>query len=522
LFDGHARFLLPPFYSEPGVAVGFGFDDGAFEHAEGTVTFKPTLPLSPPLVFLHAVGVALSTGPLKLTGGVELEGGPSILGQAALRMTALPPKGLVFTLADPSTLRATGKLAVVSIPVASGFVEYSTAGFVSFGGGLDWSVPHLIGVKALIPPKGGFLDLTSGAFMAKAVGKGTMLDFPFGEVDVVLSSKGAGACLAVKVGIPPVFVHVRAGAKWGQAPTVVPGLSSCDLGSYEVSKSARRRLSSAAAARSFTLPAGLEQATVAVAGSGGAPVVSVKGPGVSIATPTGDRRAARKGNAAILVSPEAKTTYVLLSSPKPGRYTVSERAGSKIAKLRVAQGLPAWSLKVRVTGNGRARVLEYTSSKLGNRTVELFERAGGAFSRIGPAAGPRGTIRFTPAAGPAGRRNIVALVSLDGVPSGERVVGSYANHGQGGLGRPARLRVTRGFSTLGAGWDSVAGAARYVVRVQLDDGRQLTFVRPPGKRTVRVAGLRPATTGTVTVQALGADGRRGPLATAPVARARGK
>ncbi len=524
LFEGKARFLLPPFYSEPGVAVSFGFDNGKFKHAEGTVTFQPPLPLAPPFASLNAVGVALSASPLKLTGGVEILAGPPVLGKAAVRITALPQSGLSFELGDPAVLRATGKLAVVEIPFANGFVEYRTNGVLTFGGGLAWGVPNLVDLTAGIPPGGGFVDLKSGAFMGKALGKGSLIGLPVGSAEVVLSSKGAGACLETTIGKSPfaVTVHARAGAKWGQIPVVTPGLSSCDLGAYEVTKTAGRMLS-VAQARRFVLPAGLEQATVALTGTTGPPLVTVKGPGgVSLSSAAdGAPQVAHKGAVALYSSAGARTTYLMLAKPKAGTYTVTEKAGSPAIKnARIAQGLPAVQVTAKVTGTGGKRLLAYTASALGGRTVELYERARGAFSRLGAVKGPKGTIAFVPAPGPAGRREIVALTSIGGIPSGQRVIATYVASRSAAPGRPALPRVVRRGVSLSVTWAPVANATRYAIRARLDDGRRLLFVRPPTKRNVRIAGLRASTKGTVTVQALGPDGRPGPAATVAVGRTR--
>ena len=102
VFEGSATFLLPPAYANPGAHVSFGFVNGQFKHAEGSVPFDPPLALAPPWAYLRQIGLALSTDPLKIGGGVELIGGPQILGSAALAIDALPPQGFSFTFSDPA------------------------------------------------------------------------------------------------------------------------------------------------------------------------------------------------------------------------------------------------------------------------------------------------------------------------------------------------------------------------------------------------------------------------------------
>src|SRR5262249_11554376 len=152
LFDGQATFLLPPTFAAPGVHVGFGFVDGKFKHAEGS--FPLQLPLFPPWLYLQQIGLALSTDPLTIKGGVELSGGPKIRGEAAVDIAALRADGGGFTasLGDPAVFSLAGKMRVVGLPFASGSISYSTDGLVKFSGGLDFTAPLGLGhVTAGIP-----------------------------------------------------------------------------------------------------------------------------------------------------------------------------------------------------------------------------------------------------------------------------------------------------------------------------------------------------------------------------------
>ena len=202
VFEGSATFLLPPAYTAPGAHVSFGFLNGAFKHAEGSIGFTPPLALAPPYAYLDAIGLALSTDPLKIAGGVGLSGGPQIGGKSAIKINALPPaNGFSFTFSDPAVLRISGAMSVVDVPFAHAFIEYRTSGLFKFGGGLDFNVFGLASITAGVPegpPLGpGFVDLTDGRFNAPVSGD-VCVPAGCGFIDVgaqgVISSRGFGAC----------------------------------------------------------------------------------------------------------------------------------------------------------------------------------------------------------------------------------------------------------------------------------------------------------------------------------------
>jgi hypothetical protein len=248
--------------------------------------------------------------------------------------------------------------------------------------------------------------------------------------------------------------------------------------------------------------------------------VTVRGPDGFAITSTPVGTVSKQGSAAAFASSASRTTYVMLSRPAGGGYTISESAGSSaIGSVRIARGLKTLAMKVRVTGKGSKRRLVYKASAHAGAAVELFERAPKSFSRIGAVTQRIGTIRFTPAAGPAGRRQIVALTSVAGVPVEQRVVATYVAPPPGKPGRPGSVRVSRRATAMQITWTPALRATQYLVHVRLDDGRRLVFLRSRATRRVNVSGLRAATTGTITVQALG-GGTRGPISRAAVRRAR--
>ncbi|MCW2992241.1 MAG: domain containing protein, partial [Solirubrobacterales bacterium] len=506
VFEGSATFLLPPSYSDPGAHVSFGFVDGKFKHAEGSIPFDPPLALAPPWAYLRQIGLALSTDPLKIGGGVELIGGPQILGTSAVTIDALPPQGFSFTFADPAILKISGSMSVVDIPFASGFVEFRTNGLFKFGGGLDFTAPlDLFSITAGVPtgpPLGpGFIDLSDGRFNAPVSGD-VCVPAGCGFIDIgsdgVISSSGFAACGEYLISEDPdIGVSAGFGYHWGGDVDVFGGWGGCDVAPYAVSAPAR---AAAAGPLTVDVAAGLPQENITVTGTGGAPRITVTAPDGEVVA-SGPGGAPAKGKHMVVYSqPKASATTVLIGQPVAGQYKVEAQPGSPpIARLGTANGLPEPAVTAKVGGKGHTRTLAYTVKPLPGQTVRFVERSAGAGADLGAAKGAKGTLRFSPADGPKGKRDIVAMVDQNGAPRRQLVVAGYVAPGPVRPGRPAFVRAKRSGGGLKVSWGRAAHAARYVVRIRLHDGTSKLFVLPAAKRSVTIRGVATRTFGSITV-----------------------
>ena len=79
------------------------------------------------------------------------------------------------------------------------------------------------------------------------------------------------------------------------------------------------------------------------------------------------------------------------------------------------------------------------------------------------------------AAGPAGKREIVAKIEQDGRPREEIKVASYVAPKERMPGKPRLLRARRAGSAVLVRWASVPGAVAYNAVVTTSDGRKLSF-----------------------------------------------
>lgn len=515
VFEGSARFLLPPGYSDPGAKVSFGFVNGEFKHAEGTLGFDPPLALAPPWAYLRQIGLALSTDPLKIGGGVELIGGPQILGKSAVSIDALPPQGFSFTFADPAILKISGSMKVVDIPFASGFVEFRSNGLLKFGGGLDFTGPlGLFSITAGVPtgpPLGpGFVDLSDGRFNGPVSGD-VCVPAGCGFIDIgahgVVSSSGFAACGEFLISeTPEVGVSAGFGYHWGGDPDVFGGFGGCDIAPYAVSAPAR---AAQAGPLTVDVKAGLEQENITVTGTGGAPRITVTAPDGEVVA-SGPGGAPAKGTHMVVYStPQAKATTVLIGKPVPGQYKVEAQPGSPpIARLGHAEGIPEPEVTGKVSGKGHARRLAYTVKPLPGQTVRFVERAAGAGADLGAAKGAKGTLRFSPANGPKGTRQIVAMVDQNGAPRRQLVVATYTAPAPLRPGRPKSVSVKRAGGGVKVSWGRAARAARYLVRVRLHDGTSKLYVLGGKQRALTIPGVATRTFGTVTVAGLTATSNK--------------
>jgi hypothetical protein len=316
--------------------------------------------------------------------------------------------------------------------------------------------------------------------------------------------------------VPKVEVSAGFGYHWGGSPEVFADLGGCDVGPYAVSAGGRAH--AAQLGTTVEVKAGLPQENLVVQGTAGAPQITVTAPGGETvsSTPGG---LARSAHMVVFSNPAANRTYVLIGKPPAGAYTIATQAGSPpIAAVRHADGLPAPSVKARLGGRGYRRALRYTIKTIKGQKVRFLERAGGVGSELGEAKGASGALRFAPAEGPAGKRQIVALVEQDGIPRREIVVATYTAPPPRRPGRPSRVRLKRSGSGIRVTWGPAARAARYVVRVRLHDGTSRLYTVRAKKRSLRIPGVASRTFGSVTVAGLTRSGLAGPARKATVKR----
>jgi hypothetical protein len=504
---------------------GIGLRRGAFDFAGFGAEFDVPPQLFPG-IGLREIGGNVGIRPLRFLGRLGISAGKvvAITGDAFMAFaTTDQPYDFTADLAPPGlaaiaprrmdsytiALGGTASLTVPKLgefPLVQSYVFYAYPDYLELGGKAELKV---IGDRFKVKGEiGGFADVSSKLFNLEGKVE-ACLDLEIFDacpsVGAVVSSKGIGFCTIVPVPLTPVgpVIPVPAGVgyKWGDAwpPDVM--VFSCDHGPYRESKPSAA--AAQAGTQTFTVPRGAPSASVRIAGNGGPPSVVLTGPrGERIALPQTDPATANP-NAVAITIPDTRTTQVFLKQPSAGRWTVT---GSEVAGVSSAVGLPAPRVRARVIGRGARRTLVYSGARPG---IAFEERGARTSSPIGRARGARGRIRFTPAEGRRGRREIVVLIERAGVVTQSLTVGRYSAPGPRRPARPRGLVVSRRGETLTVRWK---GSARsFAVTVQPSGAPAI--LRVTRGHRVRIRGVTRRR-GTVLVGGLSTGSRTGPQARA--------
>jgi hypothetical protein len=522
-FDGHLDLLLP---ADPGVSVPIHleFQHGKFVEGDIQANLGDSVPLYPD-VFLSNVGLAVAArnGGCPPAGWTPGDGGsatPTYIG-GSLGVAVgpiVPPAVLaiegtasytfpVGSCNEPGVFSINGDGSVFGFHVANANVNFTTDGNVTFGASFSIG-DHVLGLSADVNGGVGihkpFPFYASGNLTAYVAG------VSFGP-SITVSSIGIGGCAN-----PIGYIEY----KW--SGSLSGGLLACDIGDLTpagLGSSADAR--TAAAPPTVHVPAHDPAEEFVLKASSGAPLVKLTGPhGESVVTPAvpAGQPAAMTMTpaAAIAVVPSENETVIKLIKPSAGSWTITTLPGSPaITSLETGKGLPPAAVKAHVvTGKGSVRYLAYTSTAASGRSIEFVEKGHGVELPIARATTKaRGRIKFLPAAGPAGRRTILAVVAERGLTVTQTNVASYVAPGPAKLARPGHVQLRRKGEAMTISWREVPGASRYVVQARLRDGRSLVLTVAKSKHAVTVRTVPDFDSGKVMVAALDPANRPGAIGT---------
>lgn len=292
--------------------------------------------------------------------------------------------------------------------------------------------------------------------------------------------------------------------------------NSCDVANVH-GTTQEVRAAAAAAGDGFTIAPGTARQVVVVRGEGGAPAVTLVGPGGErIVTPT-DRLHAR-GETWEALTGLHHTTIVALASPSAGAWRVETAEGSPAVRdVRTADVLPAPQVTATVTRRRDGRyVLRHAVAPAAGQEVRFVERGAGVSRPVARSRGGRGTTVFGAKAAPDRRREIVAMVLQDGRPRTELAVARFTAPAHRRAGRIGRVRTVRRDGRLVVTWPAARGAGGgYAVEAVLPGRREEgRIVRPRGRRRVVFRRVGRGDRVTLRIVALRAgDEARGPVRT---------
>src|SRR5207247_9800125 len=127
-----------------------------------------------------------------------------------------------------------------------------------------------------------------------------------------------------------------------------------------------------------------------------------------------------------------------------------------------------------------------------------------------------GAARCQLAAGPAGRRKILARVQQNGAPRTTLTAGSYRAPGPLKPHRPRALRVRRRGTRLVIRWRPRPAKFRSLVYIALGDGRRFARVVAPGRRSFTLKRVPRRVGARVKVLGLTQANGNGPAARARI------
>lgn len=490
---GQATLVLS-FSHKYEVGAGFGIKDGGFDFLRGNVGGLNVAIGGG--VFLQKIGFEVQRSPLTLQGTVGFSGGPSIAGKSAVTVDG----GFKAVLDDPFVVEVDGSAKVADrFEVGKAFVRYTSTGLFEFGGAVNWDL-KLIYVKGSVT---GWVDGLS-AFDVEGSVDGCIriayLPDPCAGARALLSSVGIAGCVTA------YGYGVGAAASWSGDFDAFTG---CDLSPW---RPAHSRAHTAAAPADFTLPAGLPVAAWRVKGDGGPPGLTLMGPNGETVTVSKDTPYVQNDQFVAGLG-EDGTSFVFAKSPAAGTWRLSDDGTFPVKSVESARGLPQPRVRARIGGHGRARTVSWNVTPLAGQRVRFAEVGKDVRNVIATAAGRRGSARFRPADGPAGRRQIVALVEQNGQPRTTLAVGSYRAPGMPRPHRVKRLKVARRGSRVTVRWRAHDGRAfRHAVYLKVSDHRRLLRIVAARRRSVVVRGIGRRQKVTVSVIGLTQANGKGPAA----------
>ncbi|MCB0873695.1 MAG: hypothetical protein KDC36_09990 [Thermoleophilia bacterium] len=498
---GVFELQLPPPRSGPGVcgSIRFGSPDG-FRAA----TFRVDLPYPGVVLFpglsLTSLGGGLQLSPPQVDGTFKVE-----VAGAAKDVSAAQLEGrLTARLTNPLLLSGQGTFTASGIRIGTGEVRITSDGYAS----LDLESGPTFGIFTIKSRINGWLDAPAGQFSVSGSGE-TCMDLG-SEVCLdgfaaTVSSKGIAVCRGVvptPVPIPVAPFTVTpprgAGLIWGDTIPEV-WLLNCYASRYAVPGTRQLQTDAAPVPEATADLVAGKGVTFRVIGSSAAPDVQLVAPDGSATTPD-----------ATFVDSRSKARYLAVAQPAAGRWTVRTNAGSAlITELSVSrEAVPPTVAGVRVSGRGRTRTLAYRTGFARDQAVRFLERGAAGTRVLMTARQGSHRRRFTPGPGPGGRRRIVAQLIQNDLVREERTVATYVAPQPPALGRAAKLRIRRSGSSAVISWTPGANASAQRLLVRVPGGPVISRLLAARARRATIPGIRGRSV-TVSVTAIGRDGRRG-------------
>ena len=364
------------------------------------------------------------------------------------------------------------------------------------------------------------------------------------QADAVVSSIGAAGCLNVTVASVPwlqwvgpapwdfkwvtVPINVTGGAGYTWATRKVDVMAGvCSLNNWVQQRNAVKAAGADGPGTTIKVADGQPVFGLRAVGEGAAPKLVITGPdGRRIASPESGGGSFVKDDHLLAEDEATKTTSVTVARPAAGEWHVEAALGSApVVRVDQAAYSPPAAIGGHVSGRGYQRKFTYAYTPRPGQRIAFVERGPASEQNLGSVrtypcpdeyrgrSGGQdvlcGGIGFRPADGPAGPRDIYAVIEEDGLPRETRKVTSYLAPPPQRPARPRSLRVRRRGTTLRITWRDDQVSRTYNIVVTTSDGQRRLITRPFRTQRATLRGVARDDRAVVEVRGMKLDGTEG-------------
>lgn len=384
---------------------------------------------------LHSVNFTIQLHPqLTITGQISLGAGPPVETDVNNRLFTINGQ-LQFQLGSQSgfELQVTGNLLIapISQQIAKGQITWNGENGKSE---LSASLTVALNIGKLISGSAHIGGAVTGQhFQLLGSLSATILGQSI-QGQGVVSDLGVGGCGSVHIAFWSGSVgaeYVYSQKKWDYDGCVFQAIEP--LGSAGAAAAAGQPAV-------IDVPKGMARLEIAATGVSAPPQVELEGPrGVQVTTPATPDQLTATGQVLAVAVSESDRTYFVVDHPAAGQWRVVTLGGAT-PPLSVGDALPLQPVDahVRISVRSHRFTLHWRLRAQPGVAVEFLERGRGVAGTIAAESRASGSVSFTPTQGPAGRRQVLALVTVNGIGDGDPVVvGHYT------APAPARAHVRR-------------------------------------------------------------------------------
>lgn len=532
---------------------GVAFCAGEFQSAGADLTFGDAAPQIFPGVFLEHIAFNFQLdNPLLFDGGAGITAAKIVHAEGGILAAFASPRAPYIIKASDAnqTLGPIAGKKLVSTAFAAGgkvSIDVPVVGKLGFGEGyLLYAYPNYIAGGGRVKAQTFIFSIESASSFEINTDNARFNVSSAGEVclagGIKIPGVGKGICTG---GLGQISSRGIIGCLYLPKDVWEPGLGFYWTGEFEaflgtagdgckpshfaeqnvqgLQKLARRAIADGAFRRkpvsaagaapiAFKVNKGDTHKNIHIDGAGGPPAVTVTAPdGETLASETDTMN--RTEHLRTFSSDQYDATWVGVDKPVPGTYLITPTADSPAITAVSATDSSKDRLKASLKKKGRKLVLSYDVGSTPGQVVRFYEKGTTTWRELASAKRGKGRKAFTAALGPAGQRQIVAMVEVDGLPAEPKTVATFTAPPPPTAGKVKGVRARRAKSGLKVSWRRAPNAVKYKVTVFERGGKQIPRFIKASKRTILIKGVAKTQRGSVKVAALGPLGDWGKAGT---------